>query len=138
MSNFTLFSESFQNASASYHSALNFPGYVPGVGSITGAIRIISGIAGALFSAIAALFAKFSDPEAEEIIGNSPTKLEINARDGIDGMDANTIKGKINRIIGTESNNYISEIEVFLPEGQGSILGIRGTNGLFDNWQIIP
>ncbi|KCZ72632.1 hypothetical protein ANME2D_01063 [Candidatus Methanoperedens nitroreducens] len=70
------------------------------------------------------------------LIGSNPTKLEISAREGLGSLDANMIKNKINSYMSDEfvlkgKTNYISEIEVFLPNGN-SIRGIRGTSGLFE------
>jgi hypothetical protein len=89
---------------------------------------------------------KFSDPKVKSVIGNNPTKLEVSAEDGLDSdiSSVDDIKTAINDYMryayveqtGPESN-LISEIEIFLPNGQGSIIGIRGANGLFGNWQML-
>jgi hypothetical protein len=77
----------------------------------------------------------FSNSKTMRIVKNNPTKLEISARDGMKGMDTDTIKDEINKIIGSKPDNPINEIEVFLPDsvGGGSVLGKKNAEtGLFD------
>jgi hypothetical protein len=80
----------------------------------------------------------FSSSTIRSTIRNNPAKLEISAREGLDGQDADSIKDEINRAIGPGSNNPIGEVEVLLPKDQGSIQCTIGADGFFDKWQKLP
>lgn len=69
---------------------------------------------------------KFGDKTVKGIVGDSPTKLEISAREGLGNMDINSIKNRIYDYMRSRAMNnrpnYIQKIEIFLPDGS-SIIG---------------